>query len=59
MYLKLEKCTFSNKEVEYLRIIVGKGGVQMNPVKLKAIQKWSSPEIIKAVWFFLGFCNLY
>ena len=36
MYLKLEKCTVS-AEVEYLRIIVGKGGIQMDPVKLKAI----------------------
>ena len=37
MYLKLEKCTFSTKEVEYLGMIVGKGGVQMDLVKLKAI----------------------
>ena len=40
MYLKLEKCTFSAKEVEYLRMIVGKGGVQMDPIKLKAIWEW-------------------
>ena len=38
MYLKLEKCMFSAKEVEYLGMIVGKGGIQMDPVKLKAIQ---------------------
>ena len=37
MYLKLEKCTFSAKEVEYLGMIVGKRGIQMDPVKLKAI----------------------
>ena len=44
MSLKLEKCTFSAKEVEYLRMIVGKGGVQMGPVKLKAIQEWFPPK---------------
>ena len=49
MYLKLEKCTFSAKEVEYLGMIVGRGGIQMNPVKLKAIQKWSPLANIKAV----------
>ena len=27
MYLKLEKCTFSAEEVEYLRMIVGIGGI--------------------------------
>ena len=37
MYLKLEKCTFLAKEVKYLRMIVGKGGIQMDPIKLKAI----------------------
>ena len=59
MCLKLKNCIFSAKEVKYLRMIIGKGGVQMDSVKLKAIQKWSSPETIKAVWSFLGFCNFY
>ena len=34
MYLKLEKCTFSAEEVEYFGMIVGKGGVQMDPVSI-------------------------
>ena len=37
MHLKLEKYTFSAEEVEYLGMIVGKRGIQMDPVKLKAI----------------------
>ena len=49
MYLKLEKCMFSAKEVKYLRMIVGKGGVQMDPVKLKAIQEWTPPANVKAI----------
>ena len=48
MYLKLEKCTFSAKEVEYLGMIVGKG-VQMDPVKLKAIREWFPLANIKAI----------
>ena len=59
MYLKLEKCTFLAKEVKYLRMIVGKGGIQMDPIKLKAIWEWSPLANIKAVWSFLGFCNFY
>ena len=31
----------------------------MDPVKLKAIQEWSPPANVKAVRFFLGFCNFY
>ena len=44
MYLGLEKCTFSAEEVEYFGMIVEKGGIQMDPVKLKAIQEWSPPK---------------
>ena len=49
MYLSLEKCTFSAEEVEYLGMIVGKGGIQMNLGKLKAIWKWSPLVNGKAV----------
>ena len=59
MYLKLEKCTFSAKEVEYLGMIVGKRGIQMDPVKLKAIWEWSPLANIKAIWFFFRLCNFY
>ena len=59
MYLKLEKCMFSAEEVEYLSMIVGKGGIQMDPVKLKAIWEWFSLANVKAIWSFLGFCNFY
>ena len=59
MYLKLERCMFSAKEVEYLGMIVGKGGIQMDPVKLKAICEWSPLANVKAVQSFLGFCNFY
>ena len=59
MYLKLAKCTLSAKEVEYLGMIVGKGGIQMDSVKLKAIQEWSPPANVKAIQSFLRFCNFY
>ena len=49
IYLKLKKCIFSTKEVEYLGMIVGKGEVQMDPVKLKAIWEWSPLANVKAV----------
>ena len=49
MYLKLEKCTFSAEEVEYLGMVVGKRGIQMDSVKLKAIQEWSHSINVKAI----------
>jgi Reverse transcriptase (RNA-dependent DNA polymerase) len=37
LYLKLEKCSFSQQEVKYLGVIIGSGKVQMDPVKVKGI----------------------
>jgi len=38
LYLKPEKCQFHQKEVEYLGVIIGGGQVQMDPVKVAALQ---------------------
>ena len=37
LFLKPEKCHFHKQEVEYLGIIVGKGEVKMDPIKVKGI----------------------
>ena len=47
LFLKPEKCHFHRKQVEYLRVIVGKGKVKMDPVKVKAITDWPTPETLK------------
>ena len=49
IYLKLEKYIFSAEKVKHLRMIVGKGGIQMDLVKLKAIWEWSSLANVKAI----------
>ena len=37
MYLKLKKCMFLAEEVEYFGMIVKKGGIQMDPIKLRMV----------------------
>jgi len=37
LFLKLTKCEFHKKEVEYLGMIVGNGAVRMDPVKVQGI----------------------
>jgi hypothetical protein len=37
LFLKPEKCRFNKQEVEYLGVIVGKGEVKMDPVKVQGI----------------------
>ena len=38
LYLKPEKCLFEQNEIDFLGVIIGKGTVQMDPAKIKAIQ---------------------
>jgi hypothetical protein len=53
------KCSFHQKTVEYLGVIIGKGKVRMNPVKVQGIAQWPTPQTVKDVRSFLGFCNFY
>ena len=59
LHLKLAKCAFDQMEVEYLAIVVRNGEVLMDPTKLKAVEQWEPPKLVKAVRFFIGFCNFY
>jgi RNase H-like domain found in reverse transcriptase len=45
--------------VEYLRLIVENGQVQMDPVKTNAITDWPTPTTKKELQSFLGFMNFY
>ncbi|TFY77899.1 hypothetical protein EWM64_g6114 [Hericium alpestre] len=46
LYLKLEKCTFEASSIEYLGLILEKGMVKMDPVKLARIKEWPTPKNI-------------
>jgi hypothetical protein len=59
LFLKLEKCHFHKKEVEYLGVIVGNRQVKMDPVKVKGITDWPTPTNLKELCSFLGFENYY
>jgi len=59
LFLKPEKCHFHKDEVEYLGVIVGKGQVKMDPVKVQGITDWPIPTNLHEVRSFLGFGNYY
>ena len=59
LYLKPEKCQFEKAEIKYLRVIVGKGRLQMSPKKLQGIADWSPPRNPTEVHSFLGFMGYY
>src|SRR6202012_134630 len=59
LYLKLEKCTFHSSSLDYLGVIIEKGVIHMDPVKISGIRDWPTPKTVKQVRSFLGFCNFY
>src|SRR5258708_35193977 len=59
LFLKPEKCKFEQKEVEYLRLVISKDHVAMDPTKVHRVMEWLTPMKAKEVQSFLGFVNFY
>ncbi len=57
LHLKLKKCEFYQKEINFLEFVVKRHEVRMNPKKLRAIKEWKSLINVKKVQFFLDFIN--
>jgi Reverse transcriptase (RNA-dependent DNA polymerase) len=59
LFLKPKKCKFNKTTMKYLRLIIQKGKLSMDPVKLSGIRDWPTPNMVKQVRGFLGFANFY
>lgn len=59
LFVKLSKCSFGVKEIEYLGHIVNGEGVSMDKDKVKVVLEWSTPQNIKQLRGFLGLTGYY
>src|SRR5258706_15983585 len=59
LFLKPEKCKFEQKEVKYLRLVISKDHVAMDPMKVHRVVERPTPTKVKEVQSFLGFVNFY
>ena len=59
LYVKLEKCSFAQDEVEFLGHKIKDGGLMMDGAKVKAIQEWEPPTKVTELRSFLGLVNYY
>ena len=59
LYFKPEKCIFHASLIDYLGVILEKGMICMDPIKIEGIKNWPMPTKVKDVHSFLGFCNFY
>ena len=59
LFIKLSKCEFHVKEVDFLGFRVGANGISMDPSRVTAIQEWPNPKTHRDIQVFLGFANFY
>lgn len=57
--IKLSKCTFGKRTMNFLGHIISGKGVERNPSKISAIVDWPTPRTIKQLRGFLGFTGYY
>jgi hypothetical protein len=59
LYLKPSKCEFAKEEIKYLRVIIGKNQMRMDPSKLDSVRQWQTPRNPTEVRQFLSFTGYY
>ena len=57
--LKPSKCVLFRAEVPFLGHVVTRTGVEVDPAKTEAVDKWPEPETVKDVRSFLGLASYY
>ena len=57
--IKLKKCKFAEKKVEYISHIIENGTIRPNPAKINALFKYEIPKSQKQVKAFLGLVSYY
>jgi len=59
LFLRLEKCEFHQKQIEYLGLVISENKIEMDPVKVAGVHDWPTPENWTDVQAFIGFVNFY
>jgi len=59
LFVKLEKCKWKVREVEFLGVVIGPKGVEMQKKKVEGVLNWPIPRNVKEVQKFLGLANYY
>src|SRR5712672_460556 len=59
LYLKPEKCTFTQKCIEFLGVVLENNTIQMDLTKIKGVAEWPHPKNPTDIRSFLGFTGFY
>ena len=56
---KVSKCTFLQKETQYLGFIISKSGIKADPDKVCVIRNMVPPKCVREIRSFIGMCIYY
>lgn len=59
LYVSPKKCSFLCKQVEFLGLIIGERGIEVDPRKSAAINEWTKPSTIGDVRSFIGLVQFF
>jgi len=59
LFVKPEKCKWKVRDVEFLGVVIGPKGVEMQKEKVEGVLNWPALRNIKEVQKFLGLVNYY
>ncbi|GJX33569.1 putative reverse transcriptase domain-containing protein, partial [Tanacetum coccineum] len=59
LYAKFSKCEFWLQEVQFLRHVVNRDGIYMDPSKVDSVKNWKTPESSTKIRSFLGLTGYY
>ena len=59
LYAKFSKCEFWLNEVVFLRYVISRAGIFVDPRKIEAIVNWEQPKNVSEVRSFLGLAGYY
>ena len=57
--VKMSKCSFGAKKVEYLGHVISEGGVAVDPEKIECIKNWEKPITVKKLRGYMGLTGYY
>jgi hypothetical protein len=59
LYAKLRKCEFWLKQLAFLGHVISKGGISVDPNKVRDVLSWNAPMIVSDIRSFLGLAGYY
>jgi hypothetical protein len=59
LYVKLSKCNFHEREVNFLGFIMGQNGIRINPERSRTVANWPVLASFNNIQVFLGFTGYF